>query len=632
MLRRAVSIHLPDDGAERGIVAAPPPERALRGLVALPVFGGLSAAALIHGLAGPDVRASLLPAVTGLWTFAALFSHASGAGARHRTRALLQGGLVAAACVSLALVRWGPAALDSNRTWKWAPAGFALLFVALVGGWIWERRTRTTAPAALLVGALAAALLLTHGRTVPELLSGQSQRTWNLFHYYLGARYFPEVGYFDLYPAVLEADARAMAAGKAPARSFAHVEKARSMRDYVIRPREEIVAEGKLGHISDERMAALGKDAWWLRSREGKTLSARFVLDLGFNPAPPWLLVGRPLASLVPLTDLRRLVVTASDLPVQVAALAALFWGWGPRVGAVAGLFLTMSPINHTLLVGGFLNYDWLAALLGGFAALRRGRPATAALLLSWAAMTRGFPGLLALPLVVRAAWDWLRGRRGLQGRPRRRFAVTFVASCAALLLLSFGVGRGPGVWSEWREKIGHHAAEHDTTGTRRVGLRKAVQHDPRPNRFWRHLDMRRPDQVARADARYRLWLGLGALLLLPALVRRTDEEAAILMLFAVFLLTTASRYYASSWALLFALGAASTRLRAALWLGIIGLCAAFSTLPAGAAYLLLSEGGGLLMAGACVAFLARDAAELVRRRRGGAHAAQTGGLPQAPS
>ena len=37
----------------------------------------------------------------------------------------------------------------------------------------------------------------------------RSYNVWNVFHYYLGAKYFSEIGYFNLYPCALEADQEA---------------------------------------------------------------------------------------------------------------------------------------------------------------------------------------------------------------------------------------------------------------------------------------------------------------------------------------------------------------------------------------------------------------------------------------
>ena len=52
--------------------------------------------------------------------------------------------------------------------------------------------------------------------------------------------------------------------------------------------------------------------------------------------------------------------------------------------------------------------------------------------------------------------------------------------------------------------------------------------------------------------------LFIGLLLLIPALIRRRDLDALILPLFAVLLMVVLSRYYASTWAILFLLGTPS--------------------------------------------------------------------------
>ncbi len=70
----------------------------------------------------------------------------------------------------------------------------------------------------------AAAVDLWHFATTPRV------RVWNVYHYYLGAKYFGELGYHDLYDASLAADA----GGRG---YWSGVDRVRDLRSYRVRRR-----------------------------------------------------------------------------------------------------------------------------------------------------------------------------------------------------------------------------------------------------------------------------------------------------------------------------------------------------------------------------------------------------------
>ena len=66
-----------------------------------------------------------------------------------------------------------------------------------------------------------------------SLESVRAYDTWGVFHYYLGAKYFSELGYSNLYPCVLEADAESGGHWK-------YVVGARDMETYRLVPRNSL--------------------------------------------------------------------------------------------------------------------------------------------------------------------------------------------------------------------------------------------------------------------------------------------------------------------------------------------------------------------------------------------------------
>jgi len=459
--------------------------------------------------------------------------------------------VLGAALLVAALWLWvGPVLWTSRGGGWWEPtlAGGGLA-VLLIGLWVERTGRRRGVTVALLTLALAA-WFLGSGRLIPSALAGERVLPWNQFHYYLGSKYLPEVGWFGLYRSVLAADDAWLAAGGDPDRGYAAADRARDMLTDHLAPRADIVARHDPTAWTPERFAQLGEDSRWLQAHMRPDQVGRVIKDLGYNPAPPWTILGR-VGGAVPLGSPLYGLICASDALALIAVALALGWAFGPRPAAVAVLWLMTVPLNHARLVGAFSNYDWLVALVVGVAAWHRGRPALSAVGWAWAAMTRVFPGVLALPLL----WAAVRGDRAA-----KRFAVVFVVVCGLLFVGSHGTGRGLQTWPEWVEKIQIHNAHHPATSSQRVGLGKLVRHQPREGEFFRSP---RKTNAALAEAIPRrkaaAWL-LFAPLLWLGLRRRSAIERSVGLLAAVWLLTVSSRYYASAWVLLLLLPALSPK------------------------------------------------------------------------
>jgi hypothetical protein len=492
--------------------------------------------------------------------------------------------------------------------------GAATLALWLVSLWFERKRDAEIKWFTFAFVALMATVVLTHhGDRIGKALTGERIHVWNQYHYYVGSKYFGEVGYFDLYAATLAADDAFVAAGGDPAEGFGHIRKTRDMHTYKVRPREEIAAEYDASAFTPERLAELGEDSRWIRARTPDEKSRRMLKDLGYNPAPPWTLLGTPMTNLVDLGGPLYATITASDLFVHVLVFGVLLWAFGLRTAAVATIWMHLIPINLGRMTGAFFTYDWLGAAVLGWALYHKDRPKLGAVALSWAAMTRVFPGLIAIPIVVRAGWDLVRRDREApaEGSPeaaalhkRRSFAVAFCVACAVLFGASHFTGRGLDTWPEWTDKIVRHSSTHAWTSSERVGLGKLVQHQPDRGRFWTTKRKGGPEFKAKAQRRKRVAQLLGLALLVAAIWKRSDAEAMVAMLFASWLMTTSSRYYASIWVLLFAL---PRRSLAGAWSGaaLLAMLATFHLLERKTGqYLLLNYEAAILFVGLCACYL----------------------------
>ncbi len=519
-------------------------------------------------------------------------------------------------------------ATHRTRFWVWMPWvswGGVLLWV----GAAWADRTRAAWArplTAALVGVAVAASCLGPARYVDEVWHGERVRAWNIFHYHLGTQYFPELGYSELYNAVLAADDAHRRQTAAPATDandpadFGFITRTRDMHSYAIIPRSRAVSQLD-AELSPAQLEALGRDSRallpWLRASTWRSV----LIDLGYNPAPPWTLL-RPLTQWISVEGPGIWWIANSDLPLWIAMLLALAWGFGPRVASAAVIFLVAIPFNEARWTGGMLQYDWLASAVIGMALWRRGWRVAAGIVLSWGAMTRGFPGLLMLPALGQAAWWALRrllSKTELSTptpTPLLRGCAAFVIACSVLFALGHTTGQGATAWVQWTTKISQHAQTHPITSHERLGIKRLALHAPSESEPWGEVSGTPEAKLARIAHRGRPLQLIALALFLPALLRRRGIDAMILMLYVAFVFSVTSRYYGSTWLLLAALalpppGTDRPQGWAGVWSGAALLAmpgAMAATLPdETASYFVVNYLAWAMFVGAAIVFFVTD-------------------------
>ncbi|MFO8073143.1 MAG: hypothetical protein R6V85_14825 [Polyangia bacterium] len=471
--------------------------------------------------------------------------------------ALAIGLAVAIAVAVLALV---PDAMDPGNFGRWMPALAGASAAGWLVCWIVERRLGRAHPAfTAAFGALALAVVFVHGgQRLYGSLSGDYLRTWNVYHYYVGSKYFRELGYRDLYAATLAADDEWLESGGSPSEGFAHVDRTRDMASYEVIDREQATAGYDRSAFGDERWEQLGRDTRALRSHLADRLWKKVLRDWGYNPPPSWTIVGTPLSNLIPADSSAMRLIANLDLLLFAAMFGFLWWAFGLRAALIATLWANLIHFNRGRFFGGFLQYDWLASSVISVCLYHRGRGAAAGAMLSWGAMTRFFPGLMALPIALGALAEAVRGEGPLWKRPRRRrlrFLAGLAIACAVLFGASTLTGRGARAWDEWIDNIARHS-EVLHLDPMHLGAGRLAQHDPADDDFWGgHHRGSREERLESGKNPLLAMRLFGGLLLLVALLRRRDEDAMILVLLAAFLAVTMTRYYGTIWVLLFLLG-----------------------------------------------------------------------------
>ena len=268
-------------------------------------------------------------------------------------------------------------------------------------------------------------------------------------HYYLGARYFPELGYTGLYGAMLAAEVDAE--GGTVTRF------ARDLDTGVLTLSSSVLAEGRRyqQRFSQERWHDFRRDADHFRAAMGP-LYANFVLDHGFNTTPFWAFVAGGLASLVTPGDAAGIFgLVLLDLALIVAMLGGIAVAFGHRTALIATVFLaTAFGGSFDWLGGAFLRYAWLTSAVLAVCCLAGKRHKTAGALLAVSACLRLFPAVFVLGAAVTLAshlWTTRRTGRCVELdkiNTQLHFLGSFAAVCCLLIGLTlFSPHHGLAAW-----------------------------------------------------------------------------------------------------------------------------------------------------------------------------------------
>jgi hypothetical protein len=291
------------------------------------------------------------------------------------------------------------------------------------------------------------------------------------FHYYLGAKYFPELRYTRLYACVAVADAEAGVTAADDPRPLRDLESNR-----LVTSADALADPGACtSAFSAERWAAFRHDVDFLRAQVLPRTWRRFQQDHGYNATPVWSVLGRALAATGPASDAQLAALRALDPLLLALLFAGIAWAFGWRVTCIAAIYWgTNYAAPYGWTGGSILRQDWLAATVLGICALRRERFATAGALLAVAALLRLFPVLVIAGVALGSAGRMLRARRLALAPAERRFAAGAVAAAAAGLLVSAFL-MGPAAWGEFAHNSRVHLA---TPLANHVGLRTVLSYD----------------------------------------------------------------------------------------------------------------------------------------------------------
>ncbi len=324
---------------------------------------------------------------------------------------------------------------------------------------------------------------------------------WDQYHYYMGAKYFPELGYKYLYRCAVVAEHelgtvkatfdKAKGAKYAPTRKIKMREemldpdkKVRDLpseyeEDYggrnLLVPVEDILAHPKkcTGLFSKPRWEAYKNDVKFFRIVSGKGYWTDMQKDHGFNPPPVWTIAGKFLSDLSPATVLYLQYLASLDILYLIGMFIALWWGFGWRVFAVGAIFWGCQSSAPFYWTGGaFLRQDWLFFTVLSVASKPRPPINNARAALVYAGLLRIFPGLVVIGTLVPFVVHIIRKRR--MHRDHAQMLIGGCLAAAVLLPLSIAMTQK----DSYQTFYNHTIQTHDKTPlTNHMGLRVIISH-----------------------------------------------------------------------------------------------------------------------------------------------------------
>ena len=368
--------------------------------------------------------------------------------------------------------------------------------------------------------------------------------TYDLSHYYLNSKYFDELGYYDLYPAMMLADY----SNDGPHFQDGSRYMAQNAAGHGMKPISHALKRGewvKENQFTPERWEAFEHDSLYLqRELKGFTskLWRQMIQDHGYNGTPPWTTIARPLASIVPVESIKLLGFV--DLGLIVAATGATVWAFGGPAASWLWIFLMCGySTRWPTITWSYLRYDYICALIIGMAFVKKGKYLLAGVMTGWAATMRLFPAMYLYG-------PGMKGLIGLTGVGlKSRIVHKKLLVLAGGFLLSVGALQGLAVADLGAEQVQVHfenMVDHnssDQLSSRRVGLALALPYYPGQD-VPKFIELERKETIeSQKPLRFAI-AGVVMLLLGFGLRNARDEETYAVGFIPFFLLTTASYYY----------------------------------------------------------------------------------------
>lgn len=301
---------------------------------------------------------------------------------------------------------------------------------------------------------------------------GNFVHVWDTYHYVMGAKYFPELGYEKLYDCTTVANWENGHTDEVARQTYT------DLRTNIIIKTDEIIAhpERCKDSFTPERWASYRKDVAAFRAMVNEGRWREIHLDHGYNATPVWTLAGYALTNAGGNVTMQQLTKLNLFDPLYLTLTVILiWWAFGPRAFAIAAIVLGCHFPNRYYWTGGaFLRHDWIFYFVASICLLKKNKPGLAGAAFAYTTLLRLFPGLAAAGVAV-SAFEYFRQNKKLDGR-FVKYVTGGVVATVALVGASFAFFGGPATWQRFAQNTVKHA---NTPLTNHMGLRTVLSWRP---------------------------------------------------------------------------------------------------------------------------------------------------------
>ncbi len=379
------------------------------------------------------------------------------------------------------------------------------LGLLLWGIWAWMapssrqrigRQTKIIYGIVILCGLMAWTNFLSFHET-------RATHLWDTFHYYVGSKYFHELGYEKLYECAMVAeieDGRALEMESRLRREL--------RTNSLMKATKGLQPNRCRQAFSTERWAAFRQDLRVFRYTMGDSWWQDMFKDHGFNASPVWTMLARPLSnyrwqSLVPDPSLVFSPATAElstkatinriftqqqvpktlahihallfvDFLLIAAALAILWWAFGGRCSALAATVLGCGyPWAYFWNGGSFGRMPWLFCLIAAVCFAKKKRFIFTGSFAALSTLLRVFPAAICLGLGIKAITYFARYKNLHRHHIRIVIGATVTGLCL-LVASSFVLEKGS------HQAFFQNSKKHmDTPLTNHMGIPTLLSYAP---------------------------------------------------------------------------------------------------------------------------------------------------------
>jgi hypothetical protein len=295
---------------------------------------------------------------------------------------------------------------------------------------------------------------------------------WEHYHYYMGAKYGPELRYNSLYRCTAAADVADGMLEQVKKR------KVRNLDTNELGDSNDIIKDPTIctSRFTEQRWQEFRRDIRYFRSLFSQERWDESQNDHGYNATPVWAIVARILTNIFELSWDHLMVLGIIDSVLLVLMWAVVWWAFGWRPLCVALIYWGYNfPARFYWNGGAFLRYDWLFWMVGGICLLKKNKMALGGFALTYATLLRMFPGYVIAGLMAKGLYEMVQKKKFFISKEQQRFAIGCIIGLAVLIPIS---GWAAGGLNSWRLFAQNSAKHLETPLTNNMGLKTVLGWD----------------------------------------------------------------------------------------------------------------------------------------------------------